>query len=134
MSKRKPLTIAIIIFLFLTLPLMIYLALTKQLIFKRAAFGQVTINLVPTQVAKNVGEEFPVEIYLNSGDLPVSAVTIALNFESTPPAGGVGLRDKNQYEVGEGKPFTEVISSGFPSSFTLLAKNPTKNFPKEISK
>ena len=76
MPKSKKLPTIIIAFLLVVIPFTVYLALRTQLIFKRAAFGEVTVNLVPTSITKGINEEFGVEVWFNSGDLPVSALSV----------------------------------------------------------
>lgn len=121
-KNRKPLLIATVLFLVFVLPLIVYLARTRQLFRPRAAVGQVTVNLVPLEVSKNIGEPFLVDVFASSGTIPLSGITVRLSGNSNTflvqdVTGAVTATDA----------FTDLIydKNTDPFSFTLLAKKPT---------
>ena len=128
MGKNRTLLLIIAAFLLLALPLTVYLAATKQFIFKQASFGEVTVNFVPTSIVKNVNEEFAVDVYLNSGTVPVSAISLK---SFTAPSSNLTLV-RVEPEAGANKPFTDsfVQNSQAVLPITLVSQKTTENLPK----
>lgn len=125
-KKHKLLLSAIVLLLVFILPIIIYLARTQQLFRPQAAFGQVTIHLVPLEVTKNIGEPFTVEVHANSGNIPVSAIKVDLL--------------ENMYTMvvqdivpatGPTDGFTDVIwnKNEDPFTFTVVSRKPTASLP-----
>jgi len=132
MGKNRTLLLIIAAFLLLALPLTVYLAATKQFIFKQASFGEVTVNFVPTSIVKNVNEEFAVDVYLNSGTVPVSAISLK---SFTAPSSNLTLV-RVEPEAGANKPFTDsfVQNSQAVLPITLVSQKTTENLPKNSFK
>ena len=134
-KNQKLLLVATMLFLIFVLPLVIYLARTQQRIRPQAAFGEVIVNLVPLDVTKNIGEEFLVDVYVNSGTAKMSAITITLAGDRKGlRIGQLGIAPENAGL------FTELIYGGEtsgpdigfetdPFTFTILSKKPTSELP-----
>ena len=125
-KNQKLLLLGTVVFLILILPILIYLARTQQLFRPQAAFGQVTVNLVPLEVTKNVGEPFLVEVHANSGVIPVSGISVTLSGN----LGNIVVQDVTG-ATATGEAFTDLIYDKQidPYTFTLLSKKPTAQLP-----
>lgn len=124
LNKRQK--IIVLVFLVLIIPISVILVLTNQLILKKAAFGEVTVNFLPTTTTAAIGTEFPVQVYFNSGTIPISAISIkSLNL---PP--NLTLT-RAVAETGTGKPFTDFIGGTTDNllPFTILSKKSTTALP-----
>lgn len=124
--KRKFLLGAIVVVLILVLPILVYVAGRVQRIGKQAAFGQVTLNVVPTEITKNIGEPFTIEIHANSVDKPVSAIKVSLDAKR-----GDLIVQQVVGAVATGDSFTDLVydKNQDPFSFTVVARKPTASLP-----
>lgn len=125
-KKHKLLLTATVLFLIFVLPIVIYLARTQQLFRPRAAFGEVTVHLVPLEVTKNIGEPFLVEVHVNSGTIPLSGITVSLS--GSP--GGIVIQEVAGATT-TADAFTDLIydKNTDPLSFTVLSRKPTAQLP-----
>jgi hypothetical protein len=126
-NKRSSLLLVLILIILVSIPLTVWLILnTTQLLDRRAADDEVTITLVPTSVETALGEEYDVDIYLNSGAIKVSAATVTLDVEPNT------TRLTNlEFITSADKPYDEVIynANEDPYTFTVLAKRTDETLP-----
>lgn len=124
-NRQKFLIASVIIFLFI-LPFFVYIARTRQFLFNKAAFGEVTVNIIPETLTKPIGEQFTFEVHANSSAKQVSAITVRLN----PSTFGLAIVSIDP-AVQSTDAFTDIIynKDADPFTFTLLAKKATSALP-----
>ncbi|MBI4130175.1 hypothetical protein HY468_02575 [Candidatus Roizmanbacteria bacterium] len=120
MAKHRTLAFWSIIFLIIAIPLTVYLAITRQFIFKGAVAGQVTVNLISATSQPNLLQEFTVEVHLNSGTLQVSGATVNVNYD--PNLLMLTKVDPEVTAVTASAPFTDLVSPPNDMPFTLVAQ------------
>lgn len=124
-KEKPPKLLLVIIFIALAIPITLYLVYQNQNLEKQAAAGQATVNLVPTQVNRAAGEEFQVEVFLNTAE-KVSAATIVLQ----PGSNSTGSLNpiRVNAEIGDNKPFTEIVRTT-TNSFSVVSRRAAANLP-----
>ncbi|MBL7159232.1 hypothetical protein ISS85_02055 [Candidatus Microgenomates bacterium] len=135
-TKNRRLIISLAIFLFLIGGILVttHLAKQPQLIQKEAAGGEVVLSLSPETGSYIMGEEFNVDILLNTDNKPVVAVDISLTFDPTKlqvqsVTPGSFFQDQIVFknEIGDGKillslgSFTPFTGSGIYGTISFLA-------------
>lgn len=128
LKKRGPLLLIITLGLLLLLPLGMYLAVTRTELRRSAAAGEIIVNAIPPSQTLILGEEFEVDIALNTDGQRVSGATIALDVSSSDGA-RFELVDLSIVTGGSGF-FTDVVTTEEdPYTFTVLAKSPDEALP-----
>jgi len=80
-DRKKILTIFILTFLLVTLPLAVFLVKESLEIRRQAVFGTVDAALDPATKAENAGTEFPVAIKIKAGAKRISGANLSLTYD-----------------------------------------------------
>lgn len=96
------------LFLFIAIPLLVFVAMKNQELRKKAA-PATTLSITPATLSKAVGDEFTLELKMNTGDNQIVAVDLKILYDPTKLE-GVWIRN--------GSMFPNILSSGVVGSGT----------------
>ncbi len=106
---KRVVIIVVSLILFLAIPASVFLAMRNQELRKKAA-PATTLTLTPAALTKAVGDEFTLEVHMDTADNQIVAVELNLTFDAT----------KLQAEwIHNGTMFPNILSSGTVGNGTV---------------
>lgn len=85
-TKKLISSVIFLAVLFIGLVAVLVLVKQRQVIQKKAAGGTATMTLIPSTVTVNAGQDFTIDVNVNSQTVPVSGVDVIVDYS----AGGIG--------------------------------------------
>lgn len=105
---KRTVVIIFAIFLLLAIPISVFVVMKNQELRKKAS-PATSLSITPTTLAKTVGEEFTLEVKMNTAENQIVAVDLKIIFDATKLE-GVWIRN--------GSMFPNILSSGVVGSGT----------------